>query len=158
MNTEFDTLYDRFASGPDELASMIQGLTEQQMDAVPIEGRWSIRQVVAHLADFEIINCERMKRIIAEDNPSFFDADPNLFERALQYGHRSVTDELNLIRHIRKHLLSILRASDVEVLQRTGVHSSDGPMTLETLIERTTKHIGHHLKFIQEKINALTIR
>ena len=96
-----------------------------------------------------------MKRVLVEDNPTLFGGDPDVFAAGLQYGHRSVLEELELIVCVRKQMARILRQSDVEDFQRTGVHSEAGPLTLETLLERITNHIPHHLKFIQDKTDAL---
>jgi len=50
---------------------------------------------------------------------------------------------------------SILRAFEPEDLQRKGIHSEAGPITLETLLTNITNHIPHHVKFIAEKRAAL---
>jgi hypothetical protein len=49
----------------------------------------------------------------------------------------------------------ILRQTEIEDFQRTGVHTEAGPLTLETLLEKSTRHIQHHLPFIEEKVAAL---
>ena len=64
-------------------------------------------------------------------------------------------DELDLISIVRRQMAVILRSTDIEDFQRTGVHSEAGPLTLETLLERITRHIPHHLKFIEAKIAAM---
>ena len=42
-----------------------------------------------------------------------------------------------------------------EDFQRRGVHSKSGPLTLEAFVERSTRHIPHHVRFIEEKRKAL---
>ena len=46
----------------------------------------SIRQVVCHVTDFEIVSADRVKRVLAEDNPTMFGGDPDAFAAALAYG------------------------------------------------------------------------
>jgi len=152
---DFQTLLENYAAGPQLLKGAVDGLSEADLDAIPVAGKWSIRQVICHIADFEPISVDRMKRVLAEDNPTMFDADPNAFAAKLNYEHRNITEELSLIEFCRKHMVSVLRHCDIEDLQRTGVHSEDGPMTLETLVERVTNHIPHHIAFIEEKRKAL---
>ena len=146
-----DELLNAFSAGPQQLEDSLAGLDEDQWDLAPIDGQWSFREVVCHLADYELINAERIKRVLAEDNPTLFEADPDKFHRAQSKQCRSVSEELNLIRVIRSHLQTILSSCDVEDFQRTGVHSTDGPLTLESLVERTTIHIPHHIQFIRDK-------
>ena len=49
----------------------------------------------------------------------------------------------------------ILRNLEPGHFQRTGNHSTDGPLTLENLLQRITGHIPHHIKFIEEKLAAM---
>ncbi|MFY9252464.1 MAG: hypothetical protein WAO83_03335, partial [Fuerstiella sp.] len=96
-----------------------------------------------------------MKRVLVEDNPTFFGGNPDVFAAGLAYHTRDVAEELQLIDMTRRQLSIILKNCDIEDFQRTGVHSDDGPITLETLLERITGHIPHHAKFIDEKAAAL---
>ena len=84
------------------------------------------------------------------------DGDPGLFADALKYSERDVSVELRLVSAIRQSTGRILQACEIEKFQRTGVHSAEGPMTLEALVERAVRHIPHHLGFIREKLNALS--
>ncbi len=149
------TLIEAYSRGAELLRDAVRSVPESGWDAVPINGKWSIRQVVCHLADGEIIYVDRMKRVIAEDNPTLFEADPDVLVPALYCSQRPWETELNVIETVRTHMLSILQSCDVEDFQRTGVHSTDGPMTLQTLLERITGHIPHHISFIEEKLRAL---
>ncbi len=113
-------------------------------------------QVICHLADSEIVYADRIKRVLAEDNPTFFEADPNRFRPALFCVRRPLDRELDVVDAVRAHLHPILRSCDADAFQRTGVHSLDGSMTLQTLLERITAHIPHHIAFIEEKLQAMT--
>jgi len=150
-----DELLKHYENGPDLLKTAIAGVREDQFDQTPVPGKWSIRQVVCHIADFEPVYADRMKRVLVEDNPTMFGGDPDVFAAGLHYDKRNVHEELGLIAAVRRQMAVILRNSDVEDFQRTGVHSEAGPLTLETLLERITRHIPHHLTFIEAKIAAM---
>jgi len=149
-------LIETYSEGAKLLRDAVQSTTNTDLDARPIEGKLSIREVVCHLADSEIIYADRMKRVIAEDNPTFFEADPDLFVPALHCPQRSLGKELDVIDVIRTHMLPILKSCDVNDFQRAGVHSLDGPMTLQMLLQRIADHIPHHMAFIDEKLKAMT--
>jgi len=153
-----DELIQQYLNGPRQLREAVAGMTEKQLDAVPIAGKWSTRQVIAHLADFEPVYADRMKRVIAEDDPTLFGGDPKLFAARLAYGARDVEEELQLIEAVRKHVARILRTLKAADFERTGRHSTSGPLSLETLLQRITGHIPHHLHFIAEKRAALKSR
>ncbi len=151
------TLIDQYLAGIDDLRSAVAGMADDQLDARPIPGKWSTRQVVCHLADFEPIYADRMKRVVAEQCPTFFGGDPDTFAAGLAYERRSVDEELALLAAVRKHMATILRELTADDFQRTGNHSEAGPMTLETLLRNIAGHVPHHLRFIAEKRRALGI-
>ena len=153
--TDIVTLIENYSNGGAVLRASLQVVEDAQLDARPIAGKWSIREVVCHLADAEIIYADRMKRVLAEENPTFFEADPEQFRKALRFEIRNVEDELNVIEVIRKQMAPILRSLSAEDFQRGGEHSLDGPLSLFTLLQRITNHIPHHVQFIEEKMAAL---
>ena len=51
-------LTDEYASGPQKLTDAIAGMTPEQIDAAPVPDKWSTRQVVCHLTDFEPVYAE----------------------------------------------------------------------------------------------------
>jgi hypothetical protein len=150
-----DSLIEAYSGGAALLRDAIPLAAEIDWDARPIEGRWSIREVICHLADSEIVYADRMKRVIAEEHPTFFEADPNLFRPALFCSQRPLEGELDVVSAVRAHMLPILRSCGPREYQRTGVHSLDGTLTLQKLLERITAHIPHHVAFIEEKLRAL---
>ncbi|MEX2115223.1 MAG: DinB family protein [Pirellulales bacterium] len=152
---DISTLIDAYSRGANLLGDALRSMANADVDARPIEGKWSVREVVCHLADSEIIYADRMKRVLAEDNPTFFEADPNRFGPALFCPHRPLDNELNVVEAIRAHMLPILQSCDADAFRRTGVHSLDGRMTLQTLLERIVAHIPHHVAFIEEKVQAM---
>lgn len=155
MNPTLESLIANFVAGPGQLRESVRGMSIEQLAARPIAGKWSTQQVVCHLTDFEIINAERIQRTIAVDNPTIFNAEPDFFAAQLHYEHRPVAAELDLIAALRSHIAAILRRLTEAQWQRTANHSIDGPLTLTQLVERTTRHIPHHLPFIAEKRAAL---
>ncbi len=148
-------LLTQYAEGPGRLRAAVAGMTDEQLDARPVAGMWSTRQVICHLADFEPIYADRMKRVIAEDEPTFFGGDPDVFAARLAYDARNVEQELLLIEVVRGQMLRILGTLATEDFARLGRHSVDGPLPLTTLLERITNHIPHHIRFIETKRQAL---
>lgn len=132
-------------------------MSEEQLNARPVAGKWSTRQVVCHLADFEPIYADRMKRVIAEQCPTFFGGDPDKFAARLAYDHRSVEAELNFLTATRQHVAVILRELKADDFQRIGIHAESGRMTLEDLLRNISNHVPHHVRFIDEKRKSLGI-
>jgi hypothetical protein len=150
-------LIDQYLAGPELLERSIKGMNDEQLDAKPIAGKWSSRQVVCHVVDFEPIYADRMKRVIAENCPTLFGGDPDTFAASLAYNHRPVGTELELLAVVRTQMATILRELKAEDFQRIGKHSEAGPLSLETLLQRITGHVPHHVWFIDEKRKALNV-
>jgi hypothetical protein len=130
-------------------------MTREQLLARPIAGQWSTLEVVCHLADFDPILADRMKRIIAEDRPPLLGADEKHFAAALAYHDRDVEEELRILELTRSQMGRILRTLSPDALKRVGVHNERGELTLERMITLATNHLPHHLAFIQKKRQAL---
>jgi hypothetical protein len=150
-----DALIEQYLAGPGMLRRAVSGMTGDQLLARPIPGKWSTQEVVCHLADYEPIYADRMKRVISLPQPELLKGDPGLFATRLAYDRRDVEEELALIEITRQQMARILRALKPEAFQRQGGHSRDGALTLEVLLQRITAHIPHHVRFIQEKRRAL---
>jgi hypothetical protein len=154
---KYDALINDFAAGPQLLREAVRGMNRDQLVARPVPGKWSTLEVVCHIADFEIVGADRIKRVIAQNQPTLPDGDEKAFAAALQYDHRELEEELQTIGGIRASTTRILRRLKEEDFARIGTHTAAGPLTLQQLVERMAKHIGHHIGFIQEKRKALGI-
>jgi uncharacterized damage-inducible protein DinB len=146
-----------YHAGSGQLHHAVVGLTREQLRERPIPGKWSILEVVCHLADFEPIQADRMKRVVAEERPTLIGADENRYAATLAYHDRDLHEELAIIENTRAQLVRILRTQPESVLQRVGVHNERGPLTLEKLLQITTNHIPHHVQFILEKRKAMGV-
>ncbi|MCS7014677.1 MAG: DinB family protein [Gemmatales bacterium] len=144
-----------YLQGPQLLRRAVSGMTQEQLLARPIPGRWSTLEVVCHLADFEPIFADRIKRAIAEDRPTILGANQDLFVQRLAYHLRDLQEELSIIELTRQQLARILRTLAPEDFQRVAVHNQAGPRTVEQLLQTAIRHIPHHIKFIEEKRRAL---
>lgn len=150
-------LIEQYLAGPAALRKAVAGLSREQLTARPVPGKWSTLEVVCHLADFDPILADRMKRIIALDRPALIGADENQFAAQLAYHQRDVEEELSLIEKTRSQMARILRIMPAEALQRVGVHNERGPRTLEQMLSAAINHIPHHVKFVEEKRRALGV-
>jgi len=150
-------LIDDYVDVARQLRESVAGLTEEQRRAHPVPGKWSIHEVVCHIADFEPISTDRICRVVAEEKPTLVGANETLFAKALAYEARDFDQQLQLVDLLRNHTARILRTLPPEAFQRVGVHSEDGPLTLEQLIGRVTRHLPHHIAFILEKRKALGV-
>jgi uncharacterized damage-inducible protein DinB len=148
-------LIEQYANGAEKLAQSIRGLTAEDIAAVPDAdanvGKWTIQQVVIHVADCDMVFADRMKRVISEENPSLLAFDENKWAAALHYEDQSATDAAKLFELTRKQLATILRRLPESAFARSGMHNQAGKKTLADLVQGSVNHLEHHLKFIHLK-------
>jgi len=148
-------LIEQYTRGGEKLRLAIKGLTHDDLIAFPIPGKWSVLQVVIHLQDSDLIAADRMKRVIAEDNPSLIGYDETMFAQNLAYHEQSADDAVALFDLNRKQFARVLRTLDDSAWTRVGTHSERGVLTLGHLLADYVNHLEHHLKFIHEKRKAM---
>src|SRR5262249_37915406 len=137
-------LIEEYLAGPKTLRAAVAGMTREQLTARPVPGKMSTLEVVAHLADFDPVYVDRMKRVIAEDKPTLIGADENRFKAALQYHERDLEEELIIIEKTRSQFARILKKLPESALERVGNHDERGPLTLEQMVTTMIGHIPHH--------------
>lgn len=152
---DLHAMIEQYLDGPKLLRNAVAGMTAEQLRARPIPGKWTTLECVAHISDFEPILADRIKRMVAMENPVLQGADENRFITELACGERDLEEELQLVEVTRSQLARILRTKGPEVLARVGTHSERGQMTVERMLQGAINHITHHLAFVQEKRKAL---
>ena len=148
-------LIDQYAAGGDKLRPAIAGLTRDDLLARPGPGAWSIHELVIHIVDSDFVGMDRMKRVIAENNPPLIGFDENLWIEHHAPHEQSLDDALTLFEAGRRQMARILRQLPEAAFSRTGQHSERGPLTLENLVQTFVTHVDHHLKFLHDKRERL---
>jgi hypothetical protein len=145
------TLLSEYAAGPMSLVSAVSGLTATQLKTPAAPGKWSPLEVVAHIADAEILYADRLTRVLGMDQPALPSMDPDTVQARLPGNQRDLAEELALISTIRTRMLRILQGVNPGDFQRIGHHSEAGPLTAETLLTRVVRHLPHHAEIIRQK-------
>ena len=148
-------LLEAYLAGSDRLRSAVSGVGREQMISRPIPGKWSVLEVVCHLADTDANIAHRIKRILSEDRPAFDRVQPDLMQAALAYHERDVEEELTLFVVGRRQVGRILAASPAEAWERTGVVGDRGDRSVAQMVDGAVQHLAHHLAFVAEKRRAL---
>lgn len=146
---------EKYAAGAAVPAQLLAGLTPAELNAVPVQGTWSLQQIFLHLMDSDLIGSERMKRVIAEENPILRAYDETAFANRLAYDHQDVEMACEIFRLNRIMTAALLRGLSDEVFARAGQHTERGHETLADLVQGYVEHLDHHLKFIHEKRRLL---
>jgi hypothetical protein len=147
---DIQPLLERYRRGPELLAMVTTGVSPEEEDfALP--GKWSIRQIMAHLADAEVACGWRVRLVIAEPDAPLTAFDQEAWARHLNYAERKSKASLESFRRARADNHELLKAvPETAFDERAGVHAEAGRMTLRQLVERNATHTDKHARQIQE--------
>ncbi len=120
----------------------------------PAADRWSISEILAHLADVEQTNRERTRLMAQQDNPPIVKYDQNAVYATGKYSNGTGREQLHNFCHERDRSLSLLRYLPEGALGRTGQHSTLGRITLSDLLHEWGFHDLGHIRQISEIYRA----
>jgi uncharacterized damage-inducible protein DinB len=138
-------LIAEYEKGYERLQQAIDSLTEEELHFKPGLDKWSIHEIIVHLADAEMIGVHRMKRVLAETNPMLTLYDQDGWARSLSYSELDAGQYLQLFRLLRESMLPVLKRAEEADWQRIGIHEEAGPLTLSQLLQRYVNHVRDHL-------------
>lgn len=149
------SLIDRYEAQGHELKHWVDGLTDHELDAFPVPGTWSIRQLVVHMLDSDQIATHRMRRIAAEEKPLLVGYDETAFSKVPAINAGSVEDVAELFALNRRWTADFLRALPDAAFERVGVHTQRGLVTISQFVAIYVQHVEHHRKFLHDKREKL---
>jgi len=147
--TNLTETLERFRRGPELLAVMLTGVYGDEIDFTTAPGKWSIRQLTAHLADAELVAAQRFRSVIAEDQPKLMAFDQEAWARNLDYARRLPKQSLETFRRLRAENYELLKALPESAFERTGMHSQRGAESLSQMLTTFADHAENHARQMQ---------
>lgn len=134
---------------PDVLRQLTSGLDDAALRRPEKPGKWSVIEVVRHLADAELVTGYRLRLILAHREPEIQAYDQDLWARELRYNDGDLAESLELLRVLRGANLRLLRAQEDARLDRYGLHSERGKESVRRLMRMVAGHDLVHRRQIQ---------
>jgi len=156
--SEIAAILERYRRGPELLAVVLTGVFGEEEDFVPAPGKWSARQIVAHIADAELVAAHRFRQMIAEDNPTLIAFDQDKWTHHLDYAKRKPKQSLEAFRRIRAENYELLKDLPEAAFGRTGNHTERGVITVMNLLDGMAEHAESHARQLQELREAYKAR
>lgn len=132
----------------DALPRAIENLTERERSQPEAAGKWSIRQVVRHLADSDLVWGYRVRMVLAHDRPTITGYDQDLWAERLHYDQAPVEGSVEEFRVLRRSNLRLIAAASPADLERVGVHAERGEESVAHMIRLYAGHDLLHLRQI----------
>jgi hypothetical protein len=122
----------------------IQGLTAKQLKWKPEPGKWSIAEIMAHLADAEIVASWRFRSIIGQNGVSIQAFDQDAWARVFDYPNRDANLSLEVFRVLRENNMAMLKSLPRETWENYGMHQERGKETVAHLTRMFAGHDTNH--------------
>jgi uncharacterized damage-inducible protein DinB len=133
---------------PAALERAIAGASAQTLRTPERPGKWSIGQVLRHLADSDLVWGWRSRLILAQDRPPLTGYDQDQWADRLGYADADPGESLVLFQTLRGATLRLIERATPQDLARVGVHSERGEESLEHLLKLYAGHDLLHLNQI----------
>jgi len=135
---------------PKQIAAAVSGLPDKSLRYKPAPDKWCILEILAHLADMEILYAYRLRQMLADKNPVIAPIDQDAWSKNLGYMESSPAELVALYglnRHATLQLLRRLKAGDLE---KSAHHPErDLPVTVAEYVGMMSKHGPNHLAQIE---------
>ncbi len=140
---------------PAAAAQAIDGLSPAELRQPEAPGKWSIAQVLQHLADSDLVWGWRVRLILAQDRPPITGYDQDLWADRLHYADADPAHALETLRVLRRGNLALIDRATPDDLTRVGVHSERGEESVGYLCGLYAGHDLLHLRQIDRIIASL---
>jgi hypothetical protein len=137
------------ASAPERLAALIGGLSPEALARRPSSGKWSIQEIVAHLADDELVAAYRIRLILSSSGTAIQAFDQDLWARTGRYETIDPRIAAELFRVLRQANLALLRLLRPEEWDMYGVHAERGKESVRDIAMYYAGHDINHFKQIE---------
>jgi uncharacterized damage-inducible protein DinB len=137
------------AETPGLLAELIAGVALETLSARPAPGKWSVREILAHLAEDELTTSWRYRQMIEKPGVALAGFDQDLWARLGDYQAWAPEDSLQMFRLLREANLRMLGRLTTEEWESHGVHGERGAITVRTLCRHMAGHDRNHVEQIR---------
>jgi uncharacterized damage-inducible protein DinB len=153
----YSSLTERLKNQHKVIASIIIKLNNRQLNQRVNKGKWTIHENIAHLAKYQPIFIERIRKILTNDNPEFAiyrAEDDDEFEIYCAF---TTYELLKKISSDRELIYNMIAHLPPDKLDRTGVHPKFGKLTITEWTEFFLLHEAHHLYTIFQLVHSARI-
>lgn len=137
-----------------KLSKLIKGRTPATLRKRPAPNKWSTAEILAHLADAEIVVSWRMRSILGAPGTPIQAFDQDAWAAAGQYQKRDPRKSLEHFRILRENNLALLKTLTPEQWKHHGVHSERGEESIERIVYMMGGHDLNHLEQIESLVTA----
>lgn len=137
-------------AAPKKLAALIKGKQKKQLSRRPGPGKWSIAEIMAHLADSEIVIAWRLRQILSSNGAPIQAYDQDSWAATFDYAHRDPKQSLESFRILRENNIALLKAVPRKLWDNYGVHQERGNESVAHVARMVAGHDVNHIQQVEK--------
>jgi uncharacterized protein (TIGR03083 family) len=134
----------------DVTAALLRGLSDADALKRYAPGKWSVKEVVGHLADTERIISYRALRVARGDETALPGFDENAYVPPAKFDARPLADLIADLRTVRSASISLFKSFDADAWRRRGT-ASGKPISVRALGYMIPGHERHHVEVLKTR-------
>ena len=134
---------------PKKLERMVKGFSTSKLRKRPAPEKWSVAEILAHLADVEIVVGWRMRSILGSPGTPIQAFDQDAWVTAGHYEKRDPRKAVALHRVAREANLDLLKSLTADQWKHFGMHSERGQESIEHIVRMIAGHDLNHMQQIE---------
>jgi hypothetical protein len=143
------------ASTAARLRQLVEGRSEDVLRRKPAPDRWSVTEILAHLADCEVVTGWRLRSILASSGTTLQPFDQNRWAEVFTYEQAPTGESLDLFEANRRANLRVLRGVDPALFENFGMHEERGRESVSHLIRLYAGHDLNHVRQVEALLGQL---
>lgn len=141
-------------AAPDQFANLVSDVSDDRLRRPEGSGRWSVAQVLAHMADSELVWAYRLRMVLGGNRPTLGGYDQDAWAKQLRYEEADPHDSVRQFAQTRRANLALLDRMDEAGLDRVGVHEERGEESVRHMIRLYAGHDLVHLAQVRRILSA----
>jgi uncharacterized damage-inducible protein DinB len=139
---------------PKKLAAAIRGLSPKQLKKQPAPGKWSIAEILAHLADTEVVAAWRLRQILSANGAAIQSFDQNVWAKTFDYAKLDAKESLRFFEVLRSGNVAMLKRLPRKAWDNYGMHAERGKETVAKIVRMWAGHDINHLEQVKRIAKA----
>jgi len=140
---------------PHTLACLIEEAPDEMLSRRPAPGKWSVRAILAHLAEDELVSSWRYRHMIEHSGATLLGFDQDEWARLGDYDSWTPREALEMFRLLREANLRVFARLTPEEWQRYGIHAERGRITVEELARHMAGHDVNHINQVRRSLEQI---
>ncbi len=140
---------DVLTASPKEIERLVKGAAKKRLEEKPAPDKWSVTEILAHLADVELVQGFRVRMILGASGTPIQGFDQEAWARTFDYASHDPSVSLKDYLTLREKNLRLLKSLTSEMWERFGMHSERGKENARRVSEMMAGHDINHLKQIR---------